>query len=173
MLEDVASETEANLPEDVREALLARGPSLGGHDFLVLPHQTRSGTTYYVEDDLEALLIARSEGLDAAFLHDGPDRRFLHENAAGWELTAALSVAEGVTVLGIGGLARFLAQRIRRAKDQGLYAGDESTAPIKLTVAEVRQDSETGDVIARALKIEGNLAEVIAAVERLRPGTNE
>lgn len=129
----------ADLPADVTAALVQRGPTLGGHDLILLPHETRQGQTYYIDDDLDALTIARTEGLDVAFLHDGAERRYLHENAAGWELTAALAVGETLTSAGIVALSRYLWQRVRHAKKQGLYEGDEAAAPIKLTLPKSRR----------------------------------
>ncbi len=41
----VASEMPADLPADVTVALVQRGPSLGDHDVILLPHETRHGHT--------------------------------------------------------------------------------------------------------------------------------
>jgi hypothetical protein len=166
----MATETPIDLPQDVAAALAERGPTLGGHQLVLLPRETRDGRTYFLDDDIDALTLAREEGLDAAFLFDGENRRFLHENAAGWELAAAVAVAENLGATGIAALARSLLQRVRRAKEEGLYDGEESAAPLKLTITQVRQDGVTGNTSTQAIQIEGNLESVTSAVKRLLSG---
>jgi hypothetical protein len=160
-------ETPITLPEDVEAALAERGPALGGRQLVLLPRETRDGRTYFLEDDIEALALAREVGLDAAFLFDGEDRRFLHENTAGWELAAAVAISEDLGATGIAALIRYLFQRVRHAKKEGLYRGEESTAPLKLTITQVRQDGASGDTSTQTVKIEGDLVSVTSVVERL------
>jgi hypothetical protein len=160
-------ETPITLPEDVEAALAERGPALGGRQLVLLPRETRDGRTYFLEDDIEALALAREVGLDAAFLFDGENRRFLHENAAGWELAAAVAISEDLGAAGLAALIRYLFQRVRHAKKEGLYCGEESTAPLKLTIAQVRQDGASGDTSTQTVQIEGDLESVTSVVERL------
>jgi hypothetical protein len=122
-------EGQVDLPPDVVSALTERGPELGGHQALLLPAAVRGEGAFYLSDDLDGRACAQEAGLDAVFLYDGNQRRYLSENAAGWELQAAVAVAENLGADGIVALVAYLWHRVRRAKERGLYEGKEGSAP--------------------------------------------
>jgi hypothetical protein len=160
-------ETEVELPPDVVDALVERGSELGGHDVVLLPSQVRGGKSFYMPDDMDSLRQARSVGLDLVYLQDGEQRRYLHENAAGWEIAFAIGVASGLTATSLSALIKYAWERLRAAKQQGLFEGDEKEVPMKATVARVTRKTENEEVTATALKLEGPSAEVLTALEKM------
>jgi len=167
MIVAVVRETPVALAADVAAALIERGPELGGHDILLLPRVTRQGQTLYVPEDLDAPSMAREAGLDAAFLHDGPLRRYLHENAAtAWELQCALAIGQTVSAAGIIALAKYFRARVRRAQKEGVYEGEEAAAPVKVTVAHFEEVSSTRALTISAVQFAGPLDDVCEVISR-------
>ena len=161
------------LPSDVVATITQRWHAVSDQDVVVLPGETRGDQTFYVEDDLDGVALARADGLSATFLHAGSDRRYLHENAAGWELQAAFAVGENVTAVGVVALIRYLWLRVRHAKNQGIYQGEEAEAPIKITLARVEQNGTSGDIKATGIHIEGQLDAISTALDRVLRATDD
>lgn len=163
---DVTQPNTVELAPDVRTDLLACWPDLASIDLVVLPTQTRDGRTYYDPEELDAVIAAQLEGERTEFLHAGKDRRFLQENAAGWELQAAIAVAENLTADLVVAICAYLWHRVRTAKAHGLVDGPETVVPVVVTVAKVKRDDTTGDLSATAFRVEGSLPDVTAILDR-------
>src|SRR5438445_362048 len=103
-----ASVAPVSLAADVADRLRIVGPTLAGRDALILPTQTRDVGTYYLADDVEAVRTARSGGLDAAFLVDQADRRYLNEFSVGWELVMALAIGQNLAADSIIAVTRYV-----------------------------------------------------------------
>lgn len=160
----VTTGSPTRLPEDVEAALSLRGTPPGSEEIVLLPSETRNGVTYYVEDDLDALNLAKADGLSATLLANS---RFIHENAAGWELQMALATGPILASSAITALIGHVWHRVRHAKEQGLYDGDNAAAPVKLILAEVTQEAQTGDMTTRAIAIEGTAQDVTATLHTI------
>jgi hypothetical protein len=150
-LPELATVTLQPLPHDVEERLRALGPGLAGVSALILPTQTRSGRTYYLADDVEAVRAARTAGLQAGYLDSSEERRYLNEFAAGWELEMALAVAQNLTTNGIGAVIAYVWERVRLAIQRGRHPGPEVQLPVRLTIAQLEYDG----VKVKGLKIVG------------------
>lgn len=137
---ELANVTLKPLPHDVEDRLRALGPGLAGVTALILPTQTRSGRTYYLADDVEAVRAARTAGLQAGYLDSPEERRYLNEFAASWELEMALAVAQNLTVNGIGTVIAYVWERVRLAIQWGRHPGPEVDVPVRLTIAQLEYD---------------------------------
>jgi porphobilinogen deaminase len=163
---DIAQPNTLELAPDVLSDLLARWPDLVSNEVVVLPTQTRDGRTYYDPEELDAVIAAKSAAERTEFLHAGENRRFLQENAAGWELQAAIAIAENLTADVVVAICAYLWHRIRTAKVHGLVDGPETAVPVKVTVARVKRDEATGDLSATAFQVEGSMPDVTAILDR-------
>jgi len=137
---ELATVTLKPLPRDVEDRLRALGPGLTGVTALILPTQTRSGRTYYLADDVEAVRAARTVGLQAGYLDSPEERRYLNEFAASWELETALAVAQNLTVNGISAVIAYVWERVRIAIQRGRHPGPEVDVPVRLTIAQLERD---------------------------------
>jgi hypothetical protein len=142
------------LPRDVEDRLRALGPDLASVSALILPTQTRSGRTYYLADDVEAVQAARTVGLQARYLDSPEERRYLNEFAAGWELEMALAVAQNLTTNGISAVIAYVWERVRLAIQKGHHPGPEEQLPTRLTIAQLEYDGI--NVKVNGLKIDGS-----------------
>ncbi|WP_435204077.1 hypothetical protein [Micromonospora sp. bgisy143] len=137
-----------SLPQDVQDRLRVKGPEFGRYA-LILPVQTRNGRTYYLADDVEALRAARTAGLEAEYLVNQAERRYLNEFATGWELELALAVAQNLAANGIGAVIGYVWARVRFSIKRGHHPGPETEVPVRLKIAQVERDEQG------AIKIEG------------------
>lgn len=149
----MASVTSVSLPHDVQEGLRAKGSEFG-RDALILPVQTRNGRTYYLADDVEAMRAARTAGLEAEFLINQKERRYLNEFAAGWELELALAVAQNLAANAIGAVIGYVWARVQFAIQRGRHPGPETEVPVRLRIAKI-EHGERGSINIEGLEIDG------------------
>lgn len=151
---ELASIRSVSLPQDVQDRLRAKGPEFG-RNALILPVQTRNGTTYYLADDVEAMRAARTAGLEAEYLVAQEERRYVNEFATGWELEMALAVAQNLAANGIGTVIGYVWARVRLAIQRGRHPGPEKDVPVRLRIAQLEYD-EQGSFKIKGLEIDGS-----------------
>jgi len=161
-----AQVTEAVLDDDVEAMLWTMGPSLQGYELLVLPPYQRGGKSLYGPDDVDAVRLARSAGLNAAFLHGGPDREYVHEYSAGWVVEFAIASSAHITAINLTAMAKYFMARARKAVDEGLHDGPVEQVTLRVKFARFRRDAD-GAVTLKRLNIEGPAAAVTAALHTL------
>jgi hypothetical protein len=152
---------EQPLPLDVATRWLSLGSSSAL--VLLLPTQTREDVTYYQADDVEALKIARQVGLEAAYLIDASERRYLNEFASGWALELAIGIAANVAAAGVEALAAYVLGRVRRAIQLGRHEGPEQNVPLKLQIGQFSR-TPSGEPVIKNLLLEGPAGEAIEAI---------
>lgn len=165
---ELASVRSVSLPHDVQDRLRAKGPEFG-RDALILPVQTRNGTTYYLADDVEAMRAARTAGLEAEYLVTQEERRYLNEFATGWELEMALAVAQNLAANGIGTVIGYVWARVRLAIQRGRHPGPETEVPVRLRIAQLEY-AEQGSVKIKGLEIDGSAEGTTALLGRILAG---
>jgi hypothetical protein len=158
--------TEAVLDDDVEAMLWTMGPSLRGYELLVLPPYQRGGRSLYGPDDVDAVRLARSAGLNAAFLYGAQDREYLHEYSAGWVVEFAIAASAHVTAINLTAMAKYFIARARKAVDEGLHKGPVEQVTLRVNVARFRRDAD-GAVTLKRLKIEGPATAACAALHTL------
>lgn len=161
-----AQVTEAALFDDVEAMLQAMGPSLHGHDLLVLPPYRRGDQSLYGPDDVDAVRLARGVGLNAAFLHDAQDREYLHEYSAGWVVEFAIATSANVTAIGLAATAKYFMARAKRAVDEGLHEGPAEQVTLRVKFARFRRGVD-GTITLKGLNIEGPAPAVASALHML------
>jgi hypothetical protein len=144
--------------------LQAIGPMLGNREVLVLPTYQRDGRVLYGSHDLDAVRLARNNGLNAAFLHKAEDREYLHEYSAGWVVEFAIALSANVAAVGLTPLVNYVIARARQAVDHGLHSGPAEDVPLRMTVAHFHHGAD-GAMDLEGLKIKGPAG---AAAEVLR-----
>jgi hypothetical protein len=167
-----AEVTEAVLFDDIEAILQTMGPSLHGHDLLVLPPYRRGGQSLYGPDDVNAVRLARGVGLNAAFLHNAEDREYLHEYSAGWVVEFAIATSANVTAIGLAATAKYIMARARKAVDEGLHKGPAEQVTLRVKFARFRRGSD-GSMNLKGLDIEGPAPAVISALHTLLNPKNE
>ena len=150
-----------SLPADVRAMLEAADPDV---QVLILPPYQRDGRSFYGPDDVDAVRLARSAGLNGAFLHKAEDREYLHEYSAGWAVDFAIAFAAHLAAEDVAGMLNYVIARARKAVNEGLHAGPVEKVPLKITVGTYHRETD-GAMTLEGLEIEGSAA---AAVEALR-----
>ena len=155
-----------DLPDDVAAMLEATGPALRAHDLLVLPPYRRDDHSLYGPDDVKAVRLARSAGLNAAFLHKAEDREYLHEYSAGWAVEFAIALGAHVTAINVIAVVNYVIARAREAVDEGLHAGPAEDVPLRMTLAHFHREAD-GATTPKGLKIEGPTAAAAAVLRAL------
>jgi hypothetical protein len=158
--------TEAVLYDDVEAMLRTMGSSLHGYDLLILPPYQRGGQSLYGPDDVDAVRLARSAGLNAAFLHGAQDREYLHEYSAGWVVEFAIAASAHVTAINLTAMAKYFMARARKAVDEGLHEGPAEQVTLRVKIARFRRDAD-GAVTLKRLNIEGPASAASAALHTL------
>jgi hypothetical protein len=158
--------TEADLYDDVEAVLRTRGPSLDSYELLVLPPYQRGGQSLYGPDDVDAVRLARSAGLNAAFLHDAQDREYLHEYSAGWAVEFAIAASAHVAAINVTAMAKYFMARARKAVDEGVHQGPAEQVPLRVSLARYQRDAD-GALNFKGLKIEGPAAAASTALHTL------
>lgn len=146
--------TDAALCDDVEAMLWTMGPSLGGYELLILPPYQRGGQSIYGPDDVDAVRLARSAGLNAAFLQGAQNREYLHEYSAGWVVEFAIAAAAHVTVDSLTAMAKYLMARAQKAVDEGLHEGPTEQVTLRVRITRFRRDAD-GAITLKSLNIEG------------------
>jgi hypothetical protein len=154
------------LPEDVVARLEGLGPALLGRQVLILPTQHRGGVTHYLSDDVEAVKIAKSVGLDAAYLVPAEERTYIEEFSAGWVLELGMAVLQTLTVDLATGMSKYLWERAKQVVALGLHPGPAEGVPMRLYVGRYERDAG-GDVRFNNLVIEGPPESVSSAIKQL------
>jgi hypothetical protein len=167
-----AEVTEAVLFDDVEAILQTMGPSLHGHDLLVLPPYRRGGQSLYGPDDVDAVRLAHGAGLNAAFLHNAQDREYLHEYSAGWVVEFAIATSANVTAIGLAATAKYFMARARKAVDEGLHKGPAEQVTLRVKSARFWRGDD-GSITIKGLNIEGPAPAVISALHTLLDPKNE
>ena len=164
--ETEANCTKAPLPADVNSRLLGIDGSLPGKNILILPTRSRNGVTHYLADDVNALKMAASVGLDVAYLIPSDERTYLEEYSADWALELGLAVIQSITVEMATGIGSYLLARAKQAVAAGLHRGPATEVPVRLSLARYERDQQ-GRVCIENLKIEGGTKSVAAIVQEL------
>lgn len=153
-----------SMPGDIRAMLEAADPDVRAHDLLILPPYQRDGRSFYGADDVDAVRLARSAGLNAAFLHKAEDREYLHEYSAGWAVEFAIAFAAHAAAEDVVGMVNYVIARARMAVQKGLHTGPVENVPLRISVANYHREAD-GTMTLKGLKIEGSAA---GAAEALR-----
>jgi hypothetical protein len=132
---------------------------------LVLPSQVRDGIGYYSELDVDAVKIARDAGVDAEFLDDRADRRFLSEYSADVIVAFAIAVAQQLTVDGVIAIGRYLLARLGTLSRRGLtHAIEETRVRVDIDQVEVRTPS--AEITVKGLRFEASGRHAVTEVVR-------
>ena len=100
--------SEVELPSRVEPRLLQVGPTLGGRQVLFLPSKVRGDDVWYGSEEVYAAADARAVGLDAGYLFDAAERRYLSEHAAGVHaIDFAIAVSSTLSAVGLQSLIGF------------------------------------------------------------------
>ena len=149
----------ATLASDVEIRLRALGPDLGDHDMLILPPYQRDGESLYDLADTDALRLARKAGMDADFLHQSQDRRYLQEYSAGTVINFAIALGANITSQGLTPVINYVVARIQQAIDRGLHSGPVEAVPVSLEIASYSKSPE-GAIKLEGLKANGLLTDI-------------
>nr|WP_157554617.1 hypothetical protein [Herbidospora sakaeratensis] len=155
-----------DLPSDVALQLRNIGPDLRGHQVLLLPTESRGGATYYKPDEMDAGRIARQVSLDASYLHEGQERRYLHEYSAGWVLDFAMAVGQNISADSLIAIGRYILARARVSTSKGVTNGPPEAVPTRVTIGHIRASSD-GTVELDNLSFEGSADGVAKAIREV------
>lgn len=152
-----------SVPEDTLRRLNARASAGPLPQVLVLPSKLRNGNARYSETDLEAVKIARAAGVEAEFLDEPDERRFLGEYSAGVVVAFAIAVAEQLTVDGVIAVAKHIRAQVSSLQTRGLIS-DSAPPTLRISAQQVRIRTLSAEVDIRELNVE---AEGELAITRL------
>ena len=130
---------------------------------LVLPSQVRGGTDFYSELDLEAVKIARDEGLDVDYLDGATERAFLGEYSASLWTDFAIGVAGNLTSAGLLQIGRYLRAQLRSRRARGLI-GTPDTDRLRVVVQKIQVDAISQKVTLAGVDIEATGSDAVTQV---------
>lgn len=132
---------------------------------LVLPSQVRNGIGYYSELDVDAVKIAHAAGVDAEFLDDGADRRFLGEYSADVIVAFAIGVTQQLSADGVIAIGRYLLARLGSLGHRGLTNAIEETR-VRVDVEQIEVRTASAEITMKGLRFEAVGRNAVAEVVR-------
>jgi len=154
---------EATLPRFVESRLDEFGPELGGRQVLFLPNRVRGDNVWYGGEEVYSAADAKAVDLDAAYLLDATERRYLREHSATvYLIEFAVAVASTMTASSLQSLIAFCRRRARRQSADVNHSIEPEAVPLKVTLTRVNKQGDTST--RRTLIFEGTTESVVRAM---------
>ena len=158
--------SEIDLLSRIESHLRQVGNDLGGKQVLFLPNKARGDEVWYGNEEVYAAADARAVGLDAAYLFDGSERRYLSEHSAGIHaIDFAVALSSELSAIGLAALVAFCWRRANRRAVDVAQSVEPNAVPMKITIT---QRSSNGDnKTNHTLRLEGSTEAVVHALQQL------